>query len=618
MVLEDKLREAGIKFKPEVVETLSATDDTLQIVESQILKPTLGTQADWVEIKRLLKDNQLLPEAKLEEVKQHKFACTMCAAPKNKEVKCGTPKLLWSPSKPIHSFISFCEGHDIPYAVLSWKYGLVPSWVEIENYDEFDMELSEWQLLIEGSAKKYNIEKVIFYSRAFLVNEGFHDMLSNLKNVEFKNVSSIQDLYSEFKRQETLDEIQESQGLPSIELSESEVLPIILGRYPKEDKTYDFVLKYHFRGASVHSDFLTEVNAHLDGFTLLSQVQGEIKEPVETVSDAKRVIGTAKWKTDGEHFKVQAIRKQPHPKEWLKIRGAIPKGQVGEGVHIPEDRGRVEYGAAKAHMVEYFLHGRKYKGRFVATMIPNPYATSPKFIWFFSKPEDQTPYVLSARAKREAWLPPQGISALPKSARSSVPQDLKYWESSGAAAQEKRKELIEHFKEKSFTEVSDESIEEPDEMFKANGTNGTEETEEIRMSFIPFSAPFKETDGGLEVPGIALSSGVWNEWYFSPEVVRDRPERIMNIPVCIEHNREQEVGKPTEVKLNGDTIEVTSLITDPAGIEFAKKKAKGYSIDALLNVNRTKKVVKQIKKYVELTLTEMPACAECVIEKPVS
>ena len=615
MTLDNKLREAGIRFKPEVVDTLDAGDDLVRIVESQILKPTIGTQADWIEIQRLLKDNQLLPKVELSE---HKFAAIMCAAPKNKEIKGGTPKQLWSPSKPIHSFIGFCESNKLPYVVLSRKYGLVPSWVEVENYDFFDMNIAEWQVLIESTAKKFNISKVVLYSRAFLVNTDFREMLDKLTSVEFVQVESIQDLYTNFKRQETLDEIQESQGLPSIELSESEVLPIILGRYPEEDKAYDFVIKYHFRNSSVHLDFLTEVNSHLDGFTLLNQVQGEVKEPVETVSDAKRVIGTAKWKTDDEHFKVQAIKKQAHPKVWLKIRGVIPKGQVGEGVHVPEDRGRIEYGSKKAHMVEYFLHGKKYKGRFVAAMIPNPYATSPKFIWFFSKPEDQTPYVLSVRAKREAWLPPQGVSALPKSIRSSVPEAMRYWESSGAAAQEKRKELMEHYKEKSFAEVPDESIEEPSEMFKANGTNEASETEEIRMSFIPFSSPFKETEEGLEVFGIALSSGVWNEWYFSPEVVRDRPERILSIPICIEHVREKEVGKPTKVALDGDNIEVVSLITDPEAIEFAKKKAKGYSVDALLNVDRTKKVVKQIKKYVELTLTESPACLECKIEKPVS
>lgn len=615
--LGKKLSEVGIKFNQEVVSTLSESDDLTQVVESQIMRPTIGTQADWLEIQRLLKDNQLLPRVELEE-KAIKYAAIMCAAPKNKNIRNGTPKQLWSPSKPIASFISFCESHSIPYVVLSRKYGLVPSWVEIENYDFFDMNLAEWQVLIEASAKKYNISEVILYSRAFLVNTDFHEMLDNLQSVKFNQIESLNDLYTNFKRQETLDEIQESQGLPSIELSENEKLPIILAQYPKEDKAYDFVIKYYFRGESVHLDFFTEVNVHLNGFTLLNQIQGQVKEPIETVSDAKRIIGTAKWKTDDEHFKVQAIRKQPHPKEWLKIRGVIPKGQVGEGVHVPEDRGRVEYGAKKSHMIEYFLHGKKYKGRFVAAMIPNPYADSPKFIWFFSKPEDQIPYVLSTRAKSEAWLPPSGISALPKNIRSDVPGELRYWESSGAAAQEKRKELMEHFKEKSFS--SEESITEalPEEVSIIQTESVSEDVELVQMSFIPFSSPFKETEEGLEVSGIALSSGVWNEWYFSPEVVRDRPERILKIPICIEHNREHEVGKPTEVTLNGDNIEVTSLITDPEGIEFAKKKAKGYSIDALINVDRVKKVVKQVKKYVELTLTETPACIECVIKKPVA
>jgi len=820
----------------------SEKGDRIRIYEPRFyeLRPQQRFPDTTKEALDIAEKSDLLEEKKLA---AGKFAAIMCAAPKNKEIRSGTPKQLWSPSKPIHNFISFCEAHNIPYVVLSRKYGLVPSWVEVENYDFFDMNLAEWQVLIEESAKKYNIKEVVLYSRAFLINTDFHEMLDSLKDVSFKQVESMQDLQEEFQRQETLDEIKESQGLSSIELSEGEKLPLMLARYPSEEKTYNFVVQYHFRGKSVHVDFRVEANDHLEGFTLLNQIEGEIKEDVDSLSEAKKVVRASKWKTDDEFFKVQAIKKAPEPKPWLTVEGTVPKGQVGatkekEGVFVIDDKGRVEHGSKKSHMAEYFLHGRKYKGRFVATLIPNPYNKRPAFIWFFSKPEDQTPYVLSARARRTGWLPPHGISALPKKIKNKVPQELRFWESSGDAAQEKRAELIEYFKEKRLELIKDISTYDPehmtnqqlmddarisvgwyataldphksikytkeeiegvavkiykeiarriqagkmvysvseeksetyeklwneiksklsereidlltqkevqeaaedfiiqhrwyrgpyivregptyeeydlkigkmqfrldkdplkessmnareetnvlrpqfwkefkkevelkpgtpenekpntpaflithvkgkvnilqdDKLFKkfnfASGLKGmwimkrstpqgvwnferseevpsTESEEEfVQMSFIPFSSPFKETEEGLEVPGIALSSGVWNNWYFPPEVVRDRPERIMDIPVCIEHIREKEVGKPTKVTLNGDNIEVVSLITDPEGIEFAKKKAKGYSIDALLNVDRTKKVVKQIKEYVELTLTEAPACAECIIEKP--
>jgi hypothetical protein len=66
------------------------------------------------------------------------------------------------------------------------------------------------------------------------------------------------------------------------------------------------------------------------------------------------------------------------------------------------------------------------------------------YFWVFIQPIDQTPYSLSKRALEKAWLPPKGISALPKAVREKVPEDLRYWEAKTRdSALEKRKLLME-------------------------------------------------------------------------------------------------------------------------------------------------------------------------------
>ena len=53
--------------------------------------------------------------------------------------------------------------------------------------------------------------------------------------------------------------------------------------------------------------------------------------------------------------------------------------------------------------------------------------------WFFIKPIDQTPYVLSSEASRKGWMPPLGYSALPKKVRQKVPAELQYWKAKSTA-----------------------------------------------------------------------------------------------------------------------------------------------------------------------------------------
>lgn len=65
--------------------------------------------------------------------------------------------------------------------------------------------------------------------------------------------------------------------------------------------------------------------------------------------------------------------------------------------------------------------------------------------WVAIKPVTQEPYVLSSGAIEKNWLPPAGISALPKRIRDKVPQNLRYWNTkSRAEALEMRRELRKH------------------------------------------------------------------------------------------------------------------------------------------------------------------------------
>jgi ATP-dependent DNA ligase len=56
---------------------------------------------------------------------------------------------------------------------------------------------------------------------------------------------------------------------------------------------------------------------------------------------------------------------------------------------------------------------------------------------------DPEPYVLSKNAIEKDWLPPKGVSCLPKKIRVKVPKDLRYWEVSGEEALARRAKLAE-------------------------------------------------------------------------------------------------------------------------------------------------------------------------------
>jgi len=121
--------------------------------------------------------------------------------------------------------------------------------------------------------------------------------------------------------------------------------------------------------------------------------------------------------------------------EWLDYEQEIPAGAVGTtkelgGQLVILDTGTVEWGAQKSYFHEYFLQGEKIgKKRLVVRRIPTQkLGVEEAFAWlsFFTKQED-LPYTLSERAIDQDWMPPEGVSALPKSLRDQIPLSWRYW-----------------------------------------------------------------------------------------------------------------------------------------------------------------------------------------------
>ena len=272
--------------------------------------------------------------------------------------------------------------------------------------------------------------------------------------------------------------------------------------YPSEEKKWPFVIQEHFRGLSSHLDFRYKVGNYLLGWTLLHQIPGEVKKPVLTLEDARRVHKEAQWKIDWEkgtlrkrevkggevrYANLRCAEKAPESLEWLYderledsilfVEGVMPPGEVGAtkkypGVFLIVEKGWVEFGAQKDYFHEYFIHGQKLEGKFFVRMLPKDKASElydesmdiedidrraemvlpegvkeererTPFYWVFGQGVDQTPYVITKEAEKKEWMPPQGISCLPRKIRGNVPKELSYWtEKDKSKALEMRKKLV--------------------------------------------------------------------------------------------------------------------------------------------------------------------------------
>lgn len=258
--------------------------------------------------------------------------------------------------------------------------------------------------------------------------------------------------------------------------------------YPDEDEKYEYVWQHHFRGRSSHSDFRAENEGKefLVGWTIADMIEGAIKEPVESMSAARREDAKdSNWKINYKTGKfkprrtragiivpaqLRAFGKAREPVEWLKVEGVTPEfpapGATKEfrGVFTILDKGQVEYGAQKLDTHEYFLSGGKIKGRLMIRRLARaalgkqqailPPGTEEEraisdVLWVAIQPIDQTPIVLTKREVDKKWMPPLGKSALPATVRKIIPPEYRYWKAATAASARKiRDDLVEAMKKK--------------------------------------------------------------------------------------------------------------------------------------------------------------------------
>jgi Putative phage serine protease XkdF len=159
---------------------------------------------------------------------------------------------------------------------------------------------------------------------------------------------------------------------------------------PSEDGKYRFVVQHHWRGKTVHSDFRAEMEARglLLGWTLNTQIEGVVKEPVTSLAAAKEwstkeafdKVSKINWVTGqwakrpkagaGKLVQTEILseRKAPEPHAWLDVEGKTKDPAAGSpppvggtrnypGVFDIVAQGTLEYGAQKPWFHEYFLHG---------------------------------------------------------------------------------------------------------------------------------------------------------------------------------------------------------------------------------------------------------------------
>lgn len=228
-----------------------------------------------------------------------------------------------------------------------------------------------------------------------------------------------------------------------------------------EEKKWGFVVQNHFRGRSLHQDIRFERPSFLVGYTLNVQKEGNPKDDIDTMEEAKKFASN---KTNVKNFKqgtpgaqqIVVEKKAPEPLPWLKYEGVMKPGQVGatkenEGVFDIVATGEVEFGTQKPHFREYWLHDTKkiygYNGRIVFRLLKNIWKTEltgrGKFVWMAWFTKDQDPYILSKRAVDLGVMPPEGLSWLPRDIRKKVPEEYRYWKQKGKKAKELRDELSE-------------------------------------------------------------------------------------------------------------------------------------------------------------------------------
>ena len=99
--------------------------------------------------------------------------------------------------------------------------------------------------------------------------------------------------------------------------------------YPTGEKELKYVMQWHIRGRSVHTDFRMEVDDHLVGWSVLTP--GGISKPASTLEEGKAIAKSTgfEFKTELKNKGFRAETKARQPKIWLTVEGVVKPGEVG-------------------------------------------------------------------------------------------------------------------------------------------------------------------------------------------------------------------------------------------------------------------------------------------------
>ncbi len=154
------------------------------------------------------------------------------------------------------------------------------------------------------------------------------------------------------------------------------------------------------RGHSLHADLRLESDGVLHGWTVFL---GKAED-----NAANRLISLP------PDDNLQVAPKLAQPKGWLTFEGVSAPGEVGAttGKYARfdiVDSGTYEAGVWREHLMEYFFHGKKLKGRLLVQYAP----LGGRRVWIIDRPGDQRPYaethdlqevVRELKDKGQKWL----------------------------------------------------------------------------------------------------------------------------------------------------------------------------------------------------------------------
>ena len=204
-----------------------------------------------------------------------------------------------------------------------------------------------------------------------------------------------------------------------------------------------FVYQHHWRGLteeeatkgtednideshSLHGDLRLNMGDHLIGYTIF-------------LGEASTNFPKDKFIELDETYKLEVALKLPQPKAWLTVEGPAGPGEVGATTnkwarHFIEDKGTYKQGVKREHFQEYFLEGKKLKGRYIFMYAPlgavkkeitedemdvlfledsDNINLAERRVWLVQKPKDQKPYaethkledvIAELKTKKQKWL----------------------------------------------------------------------------------------------------------------------------------------------------------------------------------------------------------------------